>query len=225
MRQNDMAAQSTAAERAREESRTRGQAFINAWKPAGWRLQAGAAGEALAKHRRGEERLREWCLYETTYAFDGGKLRVQEIMAAPAQVAPPPLVGASEVARSYPPTKQFEDRIAMMHKAAKALFDYAEARGRVQWLMQQGADAKAEVEAVPKLLEWLQDAPAEQFAAGLRCKAREVMEPAPVPGAPAAPTAEMQRAHPREVIRARAASQIKFEDIEQLFKIVEEEEE
>ena len=213
-----MADMKTAAETAKEQSIARGRAFIRAWKPVGWRSMAGEAATAMATHQaEGQEELRGWCLFEATYAFDGGKERAQALVGGSghATIA----TGRDALEQSLADEDNLKARIAKMEEAAKGLLEYAETRGRMLWLIQQSADAKGEVESVREMAIWLSPNSSAPFITAMRAKASEVMQP---PGAlygERAPSERLQLKYAKAMEQARVAEHVSFDDIEQFFEV------
>ena len=180
-------------------------------------MEAGPAAGALEEHAKaGGTRLREWCQGEMLYNFDGGKMRAEALAGGQSHTF---ALGRNALEQGIAEEENLQRRIAEMDKAAKALTEYEETRGRMLWLMEQGAEAKAEVEAVPQAERWWPIASAEPFIAAMRSKAREIMQP---PGAlfgERPPSARLQQRYSEALAKARAAEHISAEDIERFFRV------
>lgn len=215
-----MASATTATETAAAETAARGRAFIRAWKPEGWRLEAGAAADALATHGQGGKRLRDWCQEEMLYNFDGGKERADKL-AGVGGSSYSIATASSGLEQRMADEQNLLARIARMEAAFQEFANYAETRGRLIWLTQQGAEAKAEVEAVRHADRGLAKEAAAPFIAALQAKAREVMQPPGTLYGEQPPSEKLQRQYAAKVARARATEAITFEDVEPFFRVEE----
>ena len=183
-------------------------------------MEAGPAADALAEHAKaGGTRLREWCQGEMLYNFDGGKARADALAGVGGTHFAVWTGRGDGLTQSIADEENLQRRIVEMDKAAKALIEYAETRGRMLWLMEQGAEAKAEVEAVPQAERWWPIESAAPFIAAMRIKAAEIMQPPGARYGEQPPSARLQQRYSKALAKARAAEHISAEDIEPFFRV------